>query len=212
MDGDGKAVKVKPENLKALSDEELLALGAKPKKKKSKAQAEEPEDAEGAEDEAAAAQDVANKMAMGDVRAQIVYAHDPNVDGFLPTVCVDPSLLPKREEPEPEETQEQKRERSRSRERRRADRMEAVKARVEANKADRPKWVMPSPEELAAAAGGAAGGAAAALAKEPEESREELMKLSVGKLKELLTQFGKSARHCIEKRDFVDRLKPAPKE
>jgi len=216
MDGDGKAVKVKPENLQALSDEELLALGAKPKKKKNKAQAEEPEDAEGAEDEAAAAQDVANKMAMGDVRAQIVYAHDPNVDGFLPTVCVDPSLLPKREEPEPEETQEQKRERSRSRERRRADRMEAVKARVEANKADRPKWVMPSPEELAAqaaAAGGGAGGAAAsALAKEPEESREELMKLSVGKLKELLTQFGKSARRCIEKRDFVDRLKPAPKE
>ena len=44
--------------------------------------------------------------------------------------------------------------------------------------------------------------------QEPDESREELMKLSVSALKQLLMKYGKSGRGCLEKKDFVDRLKP----
>ncbi|CAE7228744.1 unnamed protein product [Symbiodinium sp. CCMP2592] len=44
--------------------------------------------------------------------------------------------------------------------------------------------------------------------EEPEESREDLMKMSVSDLKKLLVKFGRTARGCIEKKDFVDRLKP----
>mmetsp|Transcript_40689 Transcript_40689/g.103439 ORF Transcript_40689/g.103439 Transcript_40689/m.103439 type:complete len:578 (+) Transcript_40689:143-1876(+) len=221
---DGRSVKVKPENLEPLRDEDEV-VGPAPKRRKGGptlaekvAAAADKAFAEAAEAEAEAAMEaekVANAMAAGDVRAAPAPAHDPKRDGFLPTVCVDPSLLPKREEPVPEETAEQKRDRSKSRERRQKERMEAVKARLEADKSSRPKWVMPSPEELAAqqAAASAGGDAAAggATLKEPEQSREELMKLSVGKLKELLKEFGKTARGCLEKRDFVDRLKPAPK-
>lgn len=213
MMDDGKAVKVKPENLVRLSDEEMLALGG-PKTKKKKGgkivdEQVEVEDAEAAEDEASTALDMASKMAAGEVRAAPALLHDPRTDGFLPTVCVDPALLPKREEPVPEVTDEQKRERSRSRERRQQERMEAVRKRVEASKADRPKWVMASPEEMAAQAAKAVGGGPQR--KEPDESREELLKLSVGRLKELLKEYGKSAKGCIEKKDFVDKLKPVAK-
>jgi len=135
---------------------------------------------------------------------------------FQPTVCVDPSLLPKRETEEEKEAQSKRRESSRSRERRLKEREAAIRARVEAarKEGDRPKWVMPSPQEMSAqagGAGGAAGATGAAPAKEPPESREELLKMSVGKLKELLKEYGKTPRGCLEKRDFVDRLKPAPK-
>lgn len=213
----GRLVKLKRENLELVEEP---APANKPKKARALPAEEKEEDADAAEDEASTAFEAAAKWASGDVRHGPVSVHDPKVDGFLATVCVDPSLLPTREVPEdPEEVEARaRRERSRSRGRRQEERIAAVKARLEAEGGSRPSWVVPSPEELAAqaAAKAGSGGAASAVAKaplkEPEESREELMKFSVGKLKELLREFGKSARGCLEKRDFVDRLKPAPKE
>lgn len=213
---DGRTVKVKAENLEQLQDDPPAS------KKKKIVEAEiigpvnidDEEDADAAEAEAAATLAAAQNMAAGNVRHGPEPVHDPLKDGFLPTVCVDPELLPKREEPEPEETEEKRRDRSRSRARRQEERIAAAKARLQAEPAARPSWVVPSPEELAklaAAKGGGGGTVGGALYKEPEQSREELMKLSVGKLKELLKEFGRNARGCLEKRDFVDRLKPPPK-
>merc|ERR1712054_506945 len=103
-----------------------------------------------------------------------------------------------------------RRQRSRSRDRIQKERLEAAQARLAGEK--RSGWCVPSPAEQAAAAAAAGGvGGVAEKPREPEESREELMKLSVGKLKALLVEYGKHARGCIEKRDFVDRLKPPPK-
>merc|ERR1712048_536411 len=104
-----------------------------------------------------------------------------------------------------------RRESSRSRERRQEDRIAAAKARLEADKGPRPSWVVPSPEEMAAQAKAPGVAASETPRKEPEQSREELLRLPVSKLKELLKEFGKTARGCIEKKDFVDRLKPPPK-
>jgi len=211
---DGKAVKVKPENLAALTDEELLALGGggKSKKKKSKeaeAAASGMDVDDEPEDEAAAAQEMATSMASGGVRAIPEAVHDAIRDGPQPTICVDPSLLPKREEQKTqEETNEEKRARSRSRERRQKERLEAIKARVASDTSSAPGWVVTGPS---AGAGSSQAGKEQAKVREPQESREELMKLSVGRLKELMKEFGKSARGCLEKKDFVDRLKPPPK-
>jgi len=160
---------------------------------------EEEEEEEEEEDSSANAQAMANAMARGDV------AHGPEkpvTDGFEATVCVDPSLLPKKEGEE-EEDPDQKRERSRSRERRRQEQVDAMKARVEARAKEgkRSGWVVSGPDPSAA-------GGAAAPPKEPEESREELLKMSVGELKKMLVKFGKTGRGCLEKKDFVDRLKP----
>lgn len=44
-----------------------------------------------------------------------------------------------------------------------------------------------------------------------EQSREELFKMSIGELKKLIVKHGYSARGCLEKKDFVDKLKPEPK-
>jgi len=215
---DGRLVKLKRENLEFV--EEAVPPNRPKKKAKVESKVEDDdEDPETAEAEAAKVFEAAQKMAAGEVRHGPESLHDPLKDGFLATVCVDPALLPKKAEPEedPEEVEARaRRERSRSRQRRQDERLAAAKARLEAEAGPRPSWVLPTPAELqakaaadTAKAGGAAG--AATGASEPEQSREELMKLSVGKLKELLVQFGKTARGCLEKRDFVDRLKPPPK-
>mmetsp|Transcript_19704 Transcript_19704/g.34968 ORF Transcript_19704/g.34968 Transcript_19704/m.34968 type:complete len:549 (+) Transcript_19704:89-1735(+) len=187
---DGRFVKLKPENVEAVQDA--------PPKRIPKALEEEEEDDE---DDSANAQAMADAMARGDV------AHGPEkpaTDGdFEATVCVDPSLLPKKAGEE-EEDPEKKRDRSRSRERRRQEQMDAMKARVEAaaKEGKRSSWVVEAPVPSAG------NGGAAALAKEPDESREELLKMSVGDLKKMLVKFGKTGRGCLEKKDFVDRLKP----
>lgn len=192
---DGRFVKVKPENVEAVPEPAP----------KSVPQALRPDDDEDDDDDDGAnAQAMASEMARGNV------PHGPEKldgkDGFTATVCVDPSLLPKRENEKEEETQEQRRDRSRSRERRRLEQIESVKARLAADKGPRPGWVVSGP-----APGAVATAATDDAKKEPEQSREELMKLPVSKLKQLLSEFGKSARGCIEKKDFVDRLKPPPK-
>jgi len=188
---DGRFVKLKPENVEVVQDE--------PPKRIPKALEEEEEEEED-EDSSANAQAMANAMARGDV------GHGPEkpvTEEFEATVCVDPSLLPKKEGGE-EEDPDQKRERSRSRERRRLEQVDAMKARVEARAKEgkRSAWVVTGPDPSAA------GGGAAAPPKEPEESREELLKMSVGELKKMLAKFGKTGRGCLEKKDFVDRLKP----
>eukprot|EP00929_Paragymnodinium_shiwhaense_P050745 TRINITY_DN25562_c0_g1_i1.p1 TRINITY_DN25562_c0_g1~~TRINITY_DN25562_c0_g1_i1.p1 ORF type:complete len:536 (-),score=158.31 TRINITY_DN25562_c0_g1_i1:68-1675(-) len=174
---------------------------------------EKDEEMEGSsEEDAADAANVAKRMAMGTVKATPLALTDEN-GGFVASVCVDPALLPKKEEEKPEPIK--RRESSRSRERRIQERIDAAQARVAENKekGGRPSWVVPSAaEQMAAMAAAGAPGAAGALKKEPEESREELLKMSVGKLKELLKEYGKTARGCIEKKDFVDRLKPPPKQ
>merc|ERR1712061_326553 len=107
-----------------------------------------------------------------------------------------------------------KRESSRSRSRRQRERAEEIEKRVEENQkaAKRPGWVVtPTQEEIEKLGQKMARGEGANGRAEPEESREELMKMSVGKLKELLKEYGRSARGLVEKRDFVDRLKPPPK-
>eukprot|EP00931_Biecheleriopsis_adriatica_P101735 TRINITY_DN76816_c0_g1_i1.p1 TRINITY_DN76816_c0_g1~~TRINITY_DN76816_c0_g1_i1.p1 ORF type:complete len:570 (-),score=204.03 TRINITY_DN76816_c0_g1_i1:25-1674(-) len=196
---DGRFVKLKPENVEAVQEP--------PPKRIPKVLEEEPEDDDDDEDDAGGdAQAMAAQMARGDV------PHGPEKpktgDEFEATVCVDPSLLPKKEG-EAEEEPEEKRERSRSRERRRLEQQEAIKARVEKSKAEgkRCGWVVSGPAPTAAAGGAADDGKP----KEPEESREELLKMSVANLKQLLIKFGKTARGCLEKKDFVDRLKPPPK-
>merc|ERR1712194_409996 len=212
---DGRTVKVKIDNLAPIEAEP-----APKKRRRPAAEVEEiigpmneisDDDADAAENEAAETLAAAQNMAAGNVRHGPEPVHDFLKDGFLPTVCVDPDLLPKRVEEEPEETEGQKRDRSRSRARRQEERITAAAARLKADTGSRPAWCVPSPEELvrlAAKAGTPVAGSA--LQKEPPESREELIKLSVGKLKELLKEYGKTARGCLEKRDFVDRLKPAP--
>lgn len=207
---DGRLVKLKIDNLILVEDPSL----SQPKKKRARPEEEDPETAEA---EASKAFDAAANMAAGNVRHGPEHLHDVLKDGFLATVCVDPALLPKREEVEDPEVVEARarRERSRSRGRRQEERISAAKARLEAEGGPRPSWVVPSPAELAAkmnAEKGGTGGGAAGAANQPEESREELMKLSVGKLKEMLVKFGKTARGALEKKDFVDRLKPPPKE
>eukprot|EP00930_Biecheleria_cincta_P008031 TRINITY_DN109367_c0_g1_i1.p1 TRINITY_DN109367_c0_g1~~TRINITY_DN109367_c0_g1_i1.p1 ORF type:complete len:553 (-),score=123.93 TRINITY_DN109367_c0_g1_i1:47-1669(-) len=192
---DGRFVKVKPENVEPVPD-------AQPKKVPQALQEEADDEEDEEEDSTANAQVMAGVMARGDA------PHGPekmNADQLEATVCVDPSLLPKREGDE-EEDEASKRERSRSRERRRQEQIEAMKARVEANKKEgkRCGWVVSGPPPPA----GQDGTSASAALKEPDESREELMKMSVSKLKELLMKFGKTARGCLEKKDFVDRLKP----
>eukprot|EP00933_Yihiella_yeosuensis_P041043 TRINITY_DN3548_c1_g1_i1.p1 TRINITY_DN3548_c1_g1~~TRINITY_DN3548_c1_g1_i1.p1 ORF type:complete len:537 (-),score=153.23 TRINITY_DN3548_c1_g1_i1:106-1716(-) len=189
---DGRFVKIKPENVEAVHDE--------PPKSVPKALKEESED-EDDENDGHNAQAVAAAMARGNAGPEKAF----NPDDLVATVCVDPSLLNKKEDEE--ETAEQKRDRSRSRERRRLEKAEEIKARVAANQGKRCGWVVSGPDPTSTAAGAAA----AAPAKEPSESREELLKMSVGKLKELLKEYGKSARGCLEKKDFVDRLKPPPK-
>jgi len=213
---DGRLVKLKPENLEAREPEPAEEPKAKKPRKASTAAtgqhgAEDDVDSDAAEAEATAALDsaqaFAESMASGKVRHGPEMP-DPNVDGFTATVCVDPALLPKREDPEAAAaTQVKKRESSRSRERRQEERIAAAKARLEADKGPRPGWLV-SGLPGAAAAQAAAGGSTAAR-REPEESREELLKMPVSKLKELLKEYGKTARGCCEKRDFVDRLKPA---
>lgn len=212
LEGDGRVVKLKPENVRP-------AAGAGPSKgpglteedeQVSEAKAEAELDAEMADVQAAA--EAAKNWAIGKVQHGPALEFDPNVDGFQATVCVDPSLLPKREnQEEEEEDPKPPRDRSRSRQRRMEERIAAAKERMEkaAAAGGRPKWVMTGLAPDSAAAASVA--EAAALKKEPEESREELAKLSVAKLKALLKEFGKSAVGCLEKRDFVDRLKPAPK-
>lgn len=194
---DDKSVKVKPENLEVVAEP---PQGIAEELKESPSEEEEGMDA--AEAEAMAA-----KMASGGVRHG-PETHDPNKVGFKATVCVDPSLLPKKEEPEEAASAPARRDRSRSRERRMQERIEAAKSRLQAEGSKRPGWVVSSPQDVGcqAAATGAAG--TGGCKKEPEQSREELLKMSVSKLKELLKEFGKSARGCLEKKDFVDRLKP----
>merc|ERR1711933_444307 len=111
-------------------------------------------------------------------------------------VCADPSLLRKTAEEEQKlkdeedkKAEDRRRQRSRSRERIQRERLEAAQARLAAEGGARSKWIVPSPEELAALTGkpGAQTGSdEKAAPKEPEESREELMKLPVAKLKALL--------------------------
>lgn len=220
---DGRIVKLKVDNVGPITSEGDLKDARKRQKVEEEevapameVQEETEENEEAAEAEAAAAEAAAaaEKLASGSVRhGPEMPAPKPGelcIDGFTATVCVDPSLLPKRataEESEPVK----RRESSRSRERRQQERIDAIKARVEANKGSRPSWVVgASPEVLAAQAKAAVG--ATAPRSEPEESREDLIKLPVSKLKELLKEYGRPARGCIEKRDFVDRLKPPPKE
>lgn len=200
---DGRLVKVKPENLEVapvpLAPEDATFADAEMKVP----------DAAEEEAETEAAQALAKEMAAGKVR----HGPEPDIDlsvdgGFTATVCVDPALLPKRETPEEAASQIRRRESSRSRERRQEERLAAVKARLEAEKGSRPKWIVEAP---AAAAQTTAAQGTDGVKREPEESREELLKMPVSKLKELLQKFGKTARGCVEKRDFVDRLKPAPK-
>jgi len=203
---DGRVVRLKPENLEAIAE---IAPGSN-----AAMEVEADSDAEKAEEEASSAAlatlEAAQAMAEGKVRHGPEPVSDPNVDGFTATVCVDPSLLKKKES---EEEAPKRRESSRSRERRQQDRIAAVQARLAADKGPRPSWCVPAPGEAGAkaTATGGATGAGGSIRKEPEESREELMKMPVSKLKEMLKEFGKGARGCIEKRDFVDRLKPAPK-
>eukprot|EP00927_Polykrikos_kofoidii_P071663 TRINITY_DN67916_c0_g1_i1.p1 TRINITY_DN67916_c0_g1~~TRINITY_DN67916_c0_g1_i1.p1 ORF type:complete len:560 (-),score=106.74 TRINITY_DN67916_c0_g1_i1:118-1797(-) len=198
---DLRCVKVKPANVELLHEatppgsDAMLALVD-----------EDMDDVVDTDAVAVAAQGAAANMAAGNVPHG---AQDPNFCGFTPGVCVDPALL--RKKPEDEEVVPvRRRESSRSRERRYQERVEEVKARLVESKGPRPGWVVSSPQEMATAAPLGGGGTPSALSKEPEETREELMKLSVSKLKEMLKDFGKTARGCIEKRDFVDRLKPTP--
>merc|ERR1712014_529697 len=122
---------------------------------------------------------------------------DATAADFEATVCVDPSLL--RKTPEEEErlrkeveikNEERRRQRSRSRDRIMKERLDAAQARLAAEGAPRSKWVVPSAQELAAQAAkaGETSSAPAAAPKEPEESREELLKFPVSKLKALLVQ------------------------
>ncbi|CAE8585623.1 unnamed protein product, partial [Polarella glacialis] len=192
---DGRFVKVKPENLEAVHDAPPKSVPAVLKE-----DSESDDEADGEEGASMMAAAMAKEMAEGNV-AHGPPKSDPNVDGFTATVCIDPSWLPKKEG---EAEEEPVRERSRSRETRRKDHIAAVQARIAAEKGPRPSWVVSGPAPGTAAAGGGS-----EVKKEPAESREELLKMSVGNLKALLVKFGKSARGCLEKKDFVDRLKPA---
>lgn len=214
----GKTIRVKPENVELCEDESQKDIDMAYASSAAAFAEESDGEDEAAEDEAqmaAEAAAAAANMAAGNVLHGAPLKHDPRTDGFLAAVCVDPALLPKKEV---EAEREKKRESSRSRERRVKEREEAIKARAAAAAKEsgaRPSWVVPSPQELfaASAAGqlGAGAGFGASLPKEPPESREELSKMSVGKLKDLLKEYGKSSRGCLEKRDFVDRLKPSAK-
>lgn len=207
-----KKVKVKLENLEVLDElsttEQMFTCEHKAAKREDK------------EEEALKAAIAARMMAekMNKPKALV----DATAADFEATVCVDPSLLKKTAEEEQrlkdeedKKAEDRRRQRSRSRERIQRERIEAAQARLAAEGGPRSKWIVPSPQELAAQAakaGAENGSATTAPPKEPEESREELMKLPVAKLKALLAQFGKHARGCLEKKDFVDRLKPPPKE
>lgn len=143
---------------------------------------------------------------------------DATAADFEATVCVDAALLRKTveeerrlQEEEEKAAEARRRQRSRSRSRIQRERLEAAQARLAEGGSTKSKWVLSSPADVAAAAKLVGGQAASEKPREPEESREELMKMSVSKLKTLLVEFGKTARGCIEKRDFVDRLKPPPK-
>jgi len=211
-----KKVKVKFENLEMLDElstvEQLFTCEHHAAKREDKA-----EDALKA---AIAARKMAEKI---NQKPKALTDMDLTAADFEATVCVDPSLLKKTaveeqvlKDDEDRKAEERRRQRSRSRERIQRERVEAAQARLAAEGGSRSKWIVtPSPQELAslAAKAGAETGSAgtAASPKEPEESREELMKLSVAKLKAYLAQFGKHARGCLEKKDFVDRLKPPPK-
>lgn len=210
-----KTVKVKRENLEILdeltTEEQIMTCEHKAAERRDEAA------------EALAASEAAKAWAEVLHSKPKAIADSAAAENFTATVCVDPSLLRKTEEEEEKLRQEEeraaeerRRRRSRSRERIQKERLEAAQARLAATGEKRSGWCVPSPGDAQAAAQAgttpSAGTTAAAGAQnQPEESREELMKLSVGKLKALLTQYGKSARGCLEKRDFVDRLKPAPK-
>lgn len=180
---EGRFVKLKPENVEVVED---------PLPKRIPKALEEDEEDEAEENIAANAQAMANEMANPTAAAPKTEAD------LVATVCVDPSLLGKKEDDEVEE-----RGRSRSRERWRKEKNDAIAARVEANKAEgkRCGWVVSGPPVQ--------GSNQDSGAKEPEECRDELMKLPVSALKQLLIKFGKTARGCLEKKDFVDRLKPS---
>jgi len=184
-------------------DLELMQQQAKEAAEAAKVAEEEAEEAQNAE---AAAAQMAAKM-----RPEVKAEEDVE---FVPTVCVDASLLPKREEEERKKREEEekereaaRRQRSRSRERIMKDRIAAAKARIQADGgANKPKWVVSS-EDIARQMATASGATSAG--KEPSQSREELLKMSVSQLKALLKEHGKSAVGCLEKKDFVDRLKPS---
>lgn len=180
---EGRFVKLKPENVEAVEE---------PLPKRLPKALEEEEEEEADENAEASAQATACEMANPAAKA----ADKSDVD-LVATVCIDPALLGKKEE------EAEERGRSRSRERWRKEKIDAISARVEANKAEgkRCGWVVSGPDPTQALKQDLG-------AKEPEESREELMKLSVSALKQLLIKFGKTGRGCLEKKDFVDRLKP----
>eukprot|EP00439_Symbiodinium_sp_Y106_P083197 s2009_g23.t1 len=183
---EGRFVKLKPENVEVVED---VAPKRIPKA------LEEDEDEDGDEQEVeATAQAVANEMAAVGLKP----ADAATQEDFTATVCVDPALLPKKEQ----EDVEKERGRSRSRERWRQEKGDAIAARVAASKAEgkRCGWVVSGPPPEVSTK--------AKVQEEPEESREDLMKMSVSDLKKLLVKFGRTARGCIEKKDFVDRLKP----
>jgi len=181
---EGRFVKLKPENVEVVED---------PLPKRIPKALEEEEEDEEDENIAANAQAMATEMANPAAKG----AEKTEAD-LVATVCVDPSLLGKKEDGEAEE-----RGRSRSRERWRKEKNDAIAARVEASKAQgkRCGWVVSGPPVQASKEESGA--------KEPEESKEELMKLPVSALKQLLVKFGKTARGCLEKKDFVERLKPS---
>ncbi|CAE7561185.1 unnamed protein product [Symbiodinium sp. CCMP2456] len=186
---EGRFVKLKPENVEVVED---VAPKRIPKA------LEEEEDEDGDEQEVEAnAQAVANEMAAVGLKPADA-ATSATQEDFTATVCVDPSLLPKKEQ----EDVEKERGRSRSRERWRQEKGDAIAARVAASKAEgkRCGWVVSGPPPEVSTK--------ARVQEEPEESREDLMKKSVSDLKKLLVKFGRTARGCIEKKDFVDRLKP----
>mmetsp|Transcript_73480 Transcript_73480/g.172103 ORF Transcript_73480/g.172103 Transcript_73480/m.172103 type:complete len:532 (+) Transcript_73480:23-1618(+) len=181
-----KFVKLKPENVEVIGDV--------PKRVPKVLEEEEEEDEEDEMLTEAAAQDGAGELVAG---LKPGAAEKPQE--FTASVCVDPSLLPKKEE----DKKEEERGRSRSRERWRQEKTDQIAARVEASKAEgkRCGWVVSGPDPNAATPN-------AKPVQEPDESREDLMKLPVSALKKLLVKFGRSGRGCLEKKDFVDRLKP----
>lgn len=205
----GKKVKVRVENVELL--DELSTNEAMFTCEHKAAQREDKE--EEALKAHLAAQAMAAKMAPKAI------ADGATAEDFKASVCVDASLLKKsadeearlkREEEEAAEAR--RRQRSRSRDRIQKERLDAAKARLAEAGEPRSKWIVTGPAPAAAAAKAAGEDEAPQAPKEPQESREELMKMSVSKLKALLIEFGKHARGCLEKRDFVDRLKPPPKE
>lgn len=200
-----KTVKVRAENLEIL--DEMTTAEAAVSCEHVSALREE------AASEALKAHEAAAKMAEVLRKPKAIADVDPDAV-FVPTVCVDPALLPKRKGEEEEEAQaaearveERRRMRSRSRERILQERLEAANARLAADTGPRPKWLVTSPSDMDISQTPPAG--VDAPKRQPPETREELLKMSVAKLKALLTEYGKTARGCLEKKDFVDRLKPA---